>query len=90
MQLAKMELEHVIMFHNGKPKKLKTIIKIPTLEVRGYLISKQVGRSLLKKIYATSKLESSQKPIWDLPKKIILGTMKLFFLIHKIGTMKII
>jgi hypothetical protein len=41
------------MFHNGKPKKLETIIKNPTLEVRRYLILKQVGRNLLKNIYAT-------------------------------------
>jgi hypothetical protein len=60
MQLAKMESEHVIMLHNGKPEKLETIIKNPTLEVRGYLILKQVGRTLLKNIYATLKIEFSQ------------------------------
>jgi hypothetical protein len=75
-----MELEQVIVFHNGKPRKLETIIKNPTLEVRGYLILKQVGR-----IYATSKLESFQKPIWDLPKKNYFGTMKLFFNSQKLG-----
>ncbi len=55
-----MESEHVIMLHNGKPEKLETIIKNPTLEVRGYLILKQVGRTLLKNIYATLKIEFSQ------------------------------
>jgi hypothetical protein len=45
MQLAKLELEHVIMIHNGKLEKLKTIIKYATLEIREYLILKQVGRT---------------------------------------------
>jgi hypothetical protein len=54
MQLLKIELEHVVTFHSGKLEKLEAIIENPTLEIGGYSIPKQVGRTLPKRTYVAS------------------------------------
>jgi hypothetical protein len=77
------------MWHNDEPKKLELITKHIGSKTRGYLIRKQVGRTLLERTSMASKPKTFWKVVQDFIKKILFGTMRLFCLVHKLGWMKI-